>query len=69
MDENKAAELFQQFIEEPPEVFAGAVAQMTEVDRAFFNGYVCGYVKGVAHTQAAIEEDGVNNYPSDKTPS
>lgn len=67
MDENRAALLFDAFINEPPEVFAGAVAEMSDLDRAFFNGYVVGYVKGVSCLQAAIDAEGKEIYSQIKT--
>ena len=67
MDEKKANELLGSFLEDPPEVFAGVVATMSEVDKAFFNGYVVGYTKGCSYAQAAIDEDADNDYPNKET--
>lgn len=60
--------LFQRFIDEPPEIFERAIADMSDIDRAFFNGYVVGYSQGSLHAQAAIDDDMDKEYPINETP-
>ena len=57
MDDALLHELMMMFFEEPPEVFSGAVEDMDEHDKIFFEGYVRGYIRGVEFAQMAIDDE------------